>query len=291
MRPNWKRVLGFIVVMLVLGNFSVESKAEIIGKRTWNGFVYTGYQDAEYDDTMHKSTCHLTILNYKGTKTEVTIPTKIDGMRVTEVISLSKAKNLKILHIPNGVDVHFALADAPKLKKITVRKDNKKYSAKNNALLNKKGTILMGYPGGYSIVKVPDCVTKINVQAFYGSKFKSVKSGKKLKKIGDSAFSQNENIRSFVSGEKLELIGSSAFFRCKKLNKVILHKSVRTIEAGAFSGCDKLKAIYIYNPKCKIDTSTYYADRTIPDNTTIYGKKGSTAEKYAKQFHLKFKEL
>ncbi len=284
MKHRIRTICIMLAVMLVAACLPLKNHAMIIDKRTWKGFVYTGF-----DDETDKSEIQLEILNYKGTRREVTIPTEIDGMKVKVVWSLSRAKNLRTLHIPNGVEVHRALADAPKLKKITVSKSNRRYSIKNNALLNKKGNVLMGYPGDYSTLKMPDSVTKIAGGAYF-SKFKKIKVGKNLKTIGYNAFLENNKLETLVLDKKVQYIGDCAFRDCKKLKKVVLGKSVRRVRFGAFNGCDKLKTIYIYNKNCKIDLNKD-VDQTIPNGATIYGWKDSTAQKYAEKFNLKFVEL
>ncbi len=293
MKQKIRTICIILVVMLAAACLPLESRAMLIDTREWNGFVYTGYEDEEYEAEMEgrpvdKSAIRLEIIYYEGKERELTIPTEIDGMKVTAVWSLSRAKNLRTLHIPDGVEVHKALADAPKLKKITVSKSNKRYSVKNNALLNKKGTVLMGYPGGYSTLKVPNGVTKIAGE-FYLTRFKKIKVGKNLKIIGYHAFSENKGLETLVLDKKVQYIGDGAFGHCRKLRKVVLGKRVKRIGYAAFYGCDKLKSIYIYNKNCKICISK--DEQTIPSRVTVYGWKDSTAQKYAEKFHLKFVEL
>ncbi len=293
MKQKTRIVCIMLAVMLAAACLPLESQAMLIDTREWNGFVYTGYEFEEYEAEMEgrpvdKSAIRLEIIYYEGKERELTIPTEIDGMKVTAVWSLSRAKNLRTLHIPDGVEMHKALADAPKLKKITVSKSNKRYSVKNNALLNKKGTVLMGYPGGYSTLKVPNCVTKIAGE-FYLTRFKKIIAGKKLKTIGNNAFSENKGLETLVLDKKVQYIGDGAFGHCRKLRKVVLGKRVKRIGYAAFYGCDKLKSIYIYNKNCKICISK--DEQTIPNGVTVYGWKDSTAQKYAEKYHLKFVEL
>ncbi len=283
-----KIIVSFMVFVILLGNFNLESKAEVIGKRTWKGFVYTGFPETPEEE---KEDCCLTILNYTGNKKELTIPTEIKGMKVVNVSSLSKAKNLKTLHIPNGVEVRYAIGDAPKLKKITVRKDNPEYSVKNNMLLNKKGTVLLGCPGGYTTLKVPNSVKRIDCECCYKMKIKKIEYGKNLKKIGDTAFYKCNHLKEVTIDKNVQSIGRRTFAECANLKKVVLKKNVKKIGEGAFYNCNNLKEIYIYNKNCKIYINSYYASRVIPDGTTIYGKKGSTAEQYAKKYKLKFVEI
>ena len=295
MKQKTRAVCLILAVMLAAACLPLESQAMLIDTREWNGFVYTGYEFEEYEAEMEgrpvdKSAIRLEIIYYEGKERELTIPTEIDGMKVTAVWSLSRAKNLRTLHIPDGVEIHKALADAPKLKKITVSKSNKRYSVKNNALLNKKGNVLMGYPGGYSTLKVPDSVTKISGEGLRFSKFKKIKEGKNLKTIGNLAFSENKGLETLVLDKKVQYIGDGAFGQCRKLKKVVLGKRVKRVGYAAFDGCEKLKSVYIYNKNCKISKPDKW-QQTIPDGATIYGWKDSTAQKYAEKYHLKFVEL
>ncbi len=273
-----------------------EAETEV---RTWNGFVYT----CDWGFDGKKSEISLTILNYKGRKRELTIPKKIDGMKVGSVYSLSKAKNLRTLHIPNGVMfTSSALATAPKLKKITVSKSNRMYSVKNNALLNKKGSVLIDYPGGYSVLRVPGSVTRIGSSrlgyGLWGSRLKSVRWGKNLKVLGQYAFTENNKLETITINGNVHTVGEGAFKGCKKLKKAVLGKNVKRVGIWAFSGCDNLKSVYIYNKNCKIEANESMCEYGLePDlivsgkKTAIYGWKGSTAEKYAQKYGLTFKAL
>lgn len=281
-----RMICALLVTALALTCCPLQSRAEIIETRTWNGFVYIS-ESGFSDDA------RLEIINYKGTKRELTIPTRINGMRVQGVYSLRGAKNLRTLHIPNGVEADAALTDAPKLKKITVSKSNKRYSVKGNALLNKKGTVLLGYPGGYSTLRIPNSVTRIrNVM---DSKFKRIKWGKNVRRIEGNAFKRNRGMQTLTVKGKVEVIGYSSFADCRKLKKVVLGENVRKIENAAFASCYKLNSVYIYNRECEISPPDDYdydlLDLAIPKTATIYGWKGSTAEEFAKKYKIKFREI
>ena len=293
MKHGIRAVCILLAATLAMACIPMESRAEIIDKRTWNGFVYTGFDTEEIEAELEgrpvdKSAIELEILNYAGDEREIAIPAEIDGMKVVSVMSLSRAKNLRTLHIPNGVEVRWALARAPKLRKITVSPDNRRYSVKGNALLNKKGTKLMGYPGGYTTLKVPDSV--VQIEGEFSPRLKKIKLGKNVKKVGYYSFSENKSLETLVLDRKMQYIGTGAFWRCRKLKKVVLGKSVKRIDYAAFDGCSKLKSIYIYNKKCRICMSED-DHPTIPKRTTVYGWKGSSAERYAKKYGLKFKVI
>ena len=82
------------------------------------------------------------------------------------------------------------------------------------------------------------------------------------------------------------------------MKKAVLGRNVKRVGIWAFSGCDNLKSVYIYNKNCKIEADESMCEYGLnPDlivsgnKTTIYGWKGSTAEKYAQKYGLTFKVL
>lgn len=320
------RVLSVLMIVLILiSAFSMPASAYGITYYKYKGFVYTD------DDVTSKNSVRIT--NYKGKKTKVTIPTKIKGKKVQSISGYGKIKQL---HIPNGIDVLY-IAKAKNLKKITVSKTNKKYSVKNNLLLNKNKTVLYGCPRGNSNPKIPSTVKTIDGRAFYGAKFKEItllqnvknigtaafayckklvdiKLSKALNKIGTEAFTGCTSLKSITIPDSVTSIGIFAFSHCKNLESVKLSENIKFLDT-VFNGCESLKEleipksvtkiadmamydckslekVYIYNKNCKI---YYEADggilNAIPKTATIYGYKGSTAEKYANKNGNIFIEL
>lgn len=276
------RLISLYMVLIFMFSFtSIMVKAEVVSKKTWNGYIYTGFMPKD-DVDGDKSNYKITILNYKGSKTEITIPSKIEETKVTHVLSLSKAEKLTTLNIPEGIE-YIRIASAPSLKTVTVDKNNKKYAVKNNILVNKKGTVLFSCPGGVNNPKIPSSVTKINHQAFMNFKQKKITLGKNVEVIDTYAFYKCTKLTTINFNKKLKTISSSAFEGCKSLKVVKLPKSVKKIGKFAFSKCTKLNKVFIYNKKCKINS--------IPKKATIYGYKNSTAEKFAKKNGNTFKAI
>ena len=82
-------------------------------------------------------------------------------------------------------------------------------------------------------------------------------------------------------------ISGSSFYGCKSLSKVDIPKSVTVIDSYAFANCSGLTRVNI--PET-VHTIQGFAFDGCPD-LTIYGVKGSTAEKYAREHKISFKEL
>lgn len=71
------------------------------------------------------------------------------------------------------------------------------------------------------------------------------------------------------------------------IKKLVIENGVTSIGDLAFGDCDQLNVIIIENPNCEI----YDQADTIPDTTTIYGFRDSTAEAYAIKYNKGFYAL
>ena len=249
----------------------------------------------------------------------VTIPNS-----VTEIgnIAFEGCTSLKSVTIPSsvteiGID---AFGGCTGLKSITVDKNNKNYTSVEGVLFNKNKTKILGYPNakGSSYV-IPSSVTEIGYSAFYGcTGLKSVTIPSSVKKIGDSAFVGCTGLKSVTIPNSVTEIGNYAFAGCTGLKSVTIPSSVKKIGYSAFFGCTGLKSVTIPSSVKEISDSAFYGctglkSVTIPSSVTeigysafgyyydnnseqskkingftIYGKKGTAAERYANSNGFKF---
>ncbi|MDF1494480.1 leucine-rich repeat domain-containing protein [Caproiciproducens sp. CPB-2] len=111
--------------------------------------------------------------------------------------------------------------------------------------------------------------------------------------IGSASFAGCENLRRVTLPASLRIIGPSALSSCPSLAYVHIPNGVTSIEEGAFSGDTNLTAIVIPESVTSFGKNVFYLS-TSGDHyaqlysLTIYGVSGSAAEKYAKQYGLKF---
>ena len=246
--------------------------------------------------------------------------TCIDGeafFACDNLIEVSISSTVKII-IGNKIGGSFFNGN---LKKITVSKNNKKYSSKDGVLFDKKKTILYQYPPKKSTKSytVPNSVKTIGKNAFENSsKLKTVTMGNKVTTVGKYAFSECKALTT-VKLNNVKTIRHDAFSGCVKLKKIILNKKLKKIEMRAFEGCENisgylglpdsvtevgemafynctnLKGVVISSKLKKfgylcfgyIDFDARYAE-IVNKKFTIYGKKGSAAQKYAKNNKIKF---
>ncbi len=163
---------------------------------------------------------------------------------------------------------------------------------------------------GINSVVVPDTVTRIGKSAFEGCKnLTYVRIPDSVEYLGESAFSCCTSLTEFTLPGALSRIEKSLFLKCDRLSNVVIPCSVRYIDNGAFEECSNLSDIRIPDSVTEIgmfvfSECTALRSIHIPDsvkhmhfwtfnrchNVTVYGKKGSYAEQYAKSNNLFFIE-
>ena len=172
---------------------------------------------------------------------------------------------------------------------------------------------------GLKSVTTPSSVTEIGWGAFSRcTGLKSVTISNGVTKIGLAAFSRCTGLTSITIPSSVTYIDMEVFYGCTGLKSVTIPSSVKEISSQAFSGCTGLKSVTIPNSVTEIYYGAFYdctglRSVTIPSSVTyigdyafgytysnkqyakisgftIYGKKGTAAERYAKDNGFKFVE-
>ena len=200
------------------------------------------------------------ITNYLGSATNLTIPSTIDGYKVTSIGSeaFSHCQSLTSVTIPSGV---------------TSINDDAFWDCKN-----------------LKSVTIPNSVKSIGDSAFGACGLTSVTIPNSVTSIAHSAFAWCRNLKSATIPNSVKSIGHYAFEGCA-LTSVTIPNSVTSIGYGAFFDCSKLTSITVdsnnknytslngvlYNkgkteilayPSAKTD-STYTAPNTV--TSIVYG--------------------
>ncbi len=148
-------------------------------------------------------------------------------------------------------------------------------------------------------VIIPNTVKVIGGDAFlWNRRVTSIKISNSVKRIEEGAFFRCESLKTINIPESVTSIGDAAFKRCIKLTSVTIPNSVKSIGEEAFYGCTSLKSITIPSNVKSIGEAAFgYKAYEIPHvvekvtGFTIYGAKGTAAEKYAKDNGFKFVAL
>ena len=145
-------------------------------------------------------------------------------------------------------------------------------------------------------VTIPDSVTSIGTDAFCGcNKLKDITIPNSVTGIGENAFYGCLNLTSITIPNGVTKIAERMFAFCSSLTSVTIPSSVTSIDWWAFMDCKSLKSVTIPKGVKSIGKHAFgyeydsinYEDKKISD-FTIYGYKGTAAEKYAKKNGFKF---
>lgn len=231
-----RKILGFVLIFCMLSVFVpyVTVTAEYIG---------TQYGEYLYYEINDKGTITIMDCN-EHVSGELTIPSEIDGISVTEIgdEAFRKCSSLTSIIIPDSItkigswafDYCTALTnifipksiitigsgifyDCPSIISIDVDNANTQYTSDNGILFNKDKTVLLRYPAGKDseTYSIPNYVTNIGYLAFMGC----------------------SSLKNIDVSDSVEYIGSYAFQGCTSLTGIFIPKSVSHIGDGAFAWC------------------------------------------------------
>ena len=185
--------------------------------------------------------------------------------------------NLKTIKIGRGVTEIWD-SDCPSLEKIYVN-DIEQWLKINfmNINLLKYANALIVDGNIVTDIIVPQSITKINDNAFYGYKaLNSIELHNGITAIGYAAFSNCSSLRSIVIPDSVKKIGKCAFRDCYSLSNIIINGDVTSIADDTFNSCTSLISITIPNSVTSIGNSAFNGcssliNITIPDNVNSIG--------------------
>ena len=182
------------------------------------------------------------ITNYKGSATDLTIPSKIDGYTVAGLGNgaFEGCTSLVSVKIPDTVEYinSNVFCGCSALKSIEVDANNSEYSSENGVLFNKNKDTIVAYPMGKEDTSyvVPDGVLEIGMSAFHScSKLTNVKLPDGVEIIDDFAFAFCYGLESIIVPDSVRYLGDAAFLFCIKLESVTLGNGIAYIGNTVFS--------------------------------------------------------
>ncbi len=136
---------------------------------------------------------------------------------------------------------------------------------------------------GIKSIKIPRGVTTLNGVFRACENLTSVTLPETLTGIGFGTFEDCKNLKNVTIPKKITVIDHYVFAGCESLTIISIPENVKKIEHNAFDGCKNLKELKIYSRNCEIVSTC-----GIGFESTVYGYKGSTAEKFADEVGAKF---
>ncbi len=132
-------------------------------------------------------------------------------------------------------------------------------------------------------VSIPSSVKSIQNGAFTCTKISRLSLPKNLKTIEKDAFFGCDKLKSVTFPSGLTTIQEDAFGECPRLKSVTLPRSVKNIGKYALGFKSKEDVNHVEE---EVNEEVYEYRKT--PGFTIYGKRGSAAQKYANKYKLKF---
>ena len=287
----------WIIIDTTWDSWNSYEKGEFSHKPFKNKYFDISLKDISADHKYGDNSFRFAVFDYSGL-TSLVIP---DGLVSIGDAALKNCENLTSVTIPDSVTsignmaFYFckSLASITFPKNLTSIGDNAftKCESFTTITIPKNATSIGNHT--FSLCKslasitIPNGVTSIGKKAFYRcDSLVSIALPSGIAIINQGMFDGCKSLTSVTIPNGIVTIDMDAFTRCVSLKSVTIPDSVTAIEARAFSACESLTSIYIPETTTSIDDSAFFGDY----NTTIYGKVGSSAERYAKKFGFKFVE-
>lgn len=204
------------------------------------------------------------ILGYKGSGTNITMPSTIEGCPVTIIGSgqsyspITGIGNILELVISDSVRTisnyaFYSQAGAiNKIKRVTIGNGVQTIGA--SAFQN---CYYLEY------ISIGNSVKEIGESAFYSAGSNSAIGntvlilGENIEKISGWVFSHCYNIKNLILPDKLKQIAICAFEHCNNITEVVIPDSVESIGDYAFSACTEIKKLTLNNTITSINDAVF----------------------------------
>ncbi len=134
--------------------------------------------------------------------------------------------------------------------------------------------VLRKYDGTDTVVNIPDGVTKIGNYAFSeNNNITEVRMPDTVTSVGEHAFYHCVKLKTVNFSKNLERIEDFAFEKCKALTEAILPETLLYIGYSAFVGCVKLKAFSCASEKLQLSKNSFESYDG-PSCKLLYNKNG-----------------
>lgn len=141
------------------------------------------------------------------------------------------------------------------------------------------------YASGVSSISIPGSVKKLSFSAFMACKsLKRVTIAEGTTELGSAVFNGCSALEDVELPGTLTVIGSKAFGSCTSLKSITIPKGVKTIGNTAFQMCTNLTSVFIPETVKEMGKDVFKKCGKL----TIYGKKGSYIETWAKENNIPF---
>lgn len=260
MKTKKKRNIIITIVLAIVAVFAVIAIIELKPLQDDQGFVFEYLNTTEY----------LTITQYKGTATEITVPNEFKNapVKVISADAFRDCDQISSITIPDSIinigayKESQAFDGCTNLASITVSKGNEYYSSIDGILYDKAKTMIYFVPDVITgTISIPDSynnhsdlastfvgrdgITNINVSED-NKYFKSI-DGNVYSKDGKILirYAPGKSTTSFTIPNSVTSIGEYAFDSCSNLTSLVIPDGVISIGRYAFKDCVNLESLML----------------------------------------------
>lgn len=260
MRRNLRKLTSMLLALALI--FSIVTVAPFTANAAETESLSVGAESDDFEYYVFDG--NALISDYKGTATQLKIPSEIDGYTVTTIDSWAFEGCTSLTNVIIGKSVTSigmsVFRGCTSLENVTI----------SEGLTEVSWCAFEGCTSLKSIT-IPDSATIISDEAFANcNSLKSVKIGNGVTTIGEKAFSGCESLASVEIPYGVTEIGSSAFSGCKNLRSVTIPNTVRYINNEAFKDCTSLKNVYFSRSEEEWNSISIASNNEFLINATIH---------------------
>ena len=171
--------------------------------------------------------------------------------------AFSDCWSLHSINIPDSVK-SIGINPFRNCHKMSIKSNSSRYNFQNGLLIDKQESKIVSYTGDDDRINIPDSITVIGKEAFYGSSsLRHIFIPDSVKSIEENAFENCTSLLQIEIPNSVSTIRCGSFIYCKSLQQVIIPKSIKAIGAYAFQACSSLRQITIPNSITTIGTLAF----------------------------------
>ena len=242
-----KRIIAvFITVLILAGSLSAISASAMARVSSDGLWEYEEYEIPGYSKGY-------TILGYRGTETDVTLPETIDGYSINSV-ALNQNSSIVNLTIPKCYTC-FMTAAFNRIKNLKTVTFSREYEENEITYF---GSILFAESKKLQKVVLPNLLSKeMRYSRAAGTEYEAVM-------LPDGIFQGCKSLKEVVMPENITEISNCAFENCTSLEHIEIPDGVMYLNDGLFDGCTSIRTV---NLPVTIEAIT--SPSVLPENATI----------------------
>ena len=224
------------------------------------------------------------ITRYTGKDKVVTIPSIINGKKVTSIgeLAFCFCANTISINIPNSITNigDRAFEDCVSLTDITIPDS-----------VTSIGGGAFRWCEKLTSITIPDSVTSIGSNAFSDcSELKSIKIPDSVTNLGDAVFESCSSLVSVTLPKSITNIGEWEFSDCTSLASIMIPDNITSIDKCAFTGCSSLTSVTISKNVTNIGGSVFEGCSNLA-NITVDSKNNDYSSENGVLFNKNKSEL